>query len=234
MTNQNNTQTAFLFPNLFAAITAEKQKQFAEFTEVLNKAETIEEILKGGWYLTEPMTAGAKRKTWTDLTELKAYILKRKEQNIEKALDKKLILLKEISNSPDLAEINISVDWKRSATWGANPRGEARVKTVNGYANTYDSGSVGGCGYDKLSTAVANCLNQSKSVLKALYLVKEQHIGKDNREVFGYGSGYGICPNFEGGVGVSCFPDIFRKIGFEFKQIANGKTFDVFHVTKKA
>jgi len=95
------------------------------------------------------------------------------------------------------------------------------------------SGSIGGCGYDKLSTAVAECLNQVNAVLRPLYLMKDKHTGKKNHEYLGYGSGYGILPNFEGGVGVSCYPRIFENVGYEFKTIASGKTFDVFTITKK-
>lgn len=75
----------------------------------------------------------------------------------------------------------------------------------------------------------------SKSInelLKALYLVKEKKPTVKNHELFGYGSGYGILPSLEGGVGVSCYPKIFQKIGFKFNTIASGKTFDVFTVTK--
>ena len=53
-----------------------------------------------------------------------------------------------------------------------------------------------------------------------------------NHEVFGYGSGYGILPSFEGGVGVSCYDRIFNKIGYKFETIASGKNFDVFKITK--
>ena len=51
-------------------------------------------------------------------------------------------------------------------------------------------------------------------------------------ELFGYGAGYGILPYFEGGVGVSCYPKIFEKIGFNFRQTGNGKMYDSFEVTK--
>lgn len=38
--------------------------------------------------------------------------------------------------------------------------------------------------------------------------------GVDNRNICGYGSGYGVIPYFEGGVGVGCFWDILKRGGY--------------------
>lgn len=122
--------------------------------------------------------------------------------------------------------INISVEWHRSRTWGNCPKVEAR--TTGGYF----TGSASGCGYDKESAAIAQALNQSRAVLKALYDVKEQNIEKSNEECLGYGSGYGILPALAGGVGVSCFRSIFERLGYKWECTASGKTFDVYSVTK--
>jgi len=59
----------------------------------------------------------------------------------------------------------------------------------------------------------------------------ENELSASLREIFGYGSGYRVLPYFEGGVGVSCYPEIFKKIGFNFRQTASGKHFDAFEVT---
>lgn len=75
-------------------------------------------------------------------------------------------------------------------------------------------------------------LNQSNSILKALYKVREKDTTTNLRDLFAYGAGYGICPRIEGGVGVSCYNAIFNKIGFEFKTSASGKSFDVYTITK--
>ena len=60
-------------------------------------------------------------------------------------------------------DIKISIEWKKSATWGANPHGEAWLSFIDkdGHRNSkyVTFGGVSGCGYDKLSTAVAGCLN---------------------------------------------------------------------------
>ena len=122
--------------------------------------------------------------------------------------------------------INISVEWHKSRTWGNCPRVE--VRTNDGYY----TGSASGCGYDKESAAVAQALNQSASVLKALYDMKEQNIEKHSHDVLGYGSGYGIRPYFEGGVGISCFRSIFERLGYKWECTGSGKTFDVYKVSR--
>jgi hypothetical protein len=65
-----------------------------------------------------------------------------------------------------------------------------------------------------------------------MYELKNKKHKLTNRELFGYGSGYGILPNFEGGVGVSCYDRIFNAIGYEFKTVSSGKTFDVYRISK--
>ena len=74
------------------------------------------------------------------------------------------------------------------------------------------------------------------NVLKAnLYSVanKAKNLKLSNHNIFGYGSGYGCLPSFEGGCGVSVYKDIFKTINLDFKSVAGGKNFDVFTVTKK-
>lgn len=131
-----------------------------------------------------------------------------------------------VSKAREMDYINISVEWHKSRTWGSCPRVE--VRTNDGYF----TGSASGCGYNKESAAVAQALNQSASVLKALYEVKEQSIEKNSHDVLGYGSGYGIRPYFEGGVGISCFRSIFERLGYKWETTASGKTFDAYRVSK--
>jgi hypothetical protein len=116
--------------------------------------------------------------------------------------------------------------------WGNNPTAEAEVYTD--YRDVYNSGSIGGCGYDKESTAVANVLNQSNEVLKLLYTLKNKkcNVELKNNDMFSYGAGYGITPSIEGGVGVSCYNRIFNKVGYKFSKVSSGKTFDVYKIEK--
>lgn len=161
---------------------------------------------------------------------LKDYLISRLEKATTKKIieaDKKLLFNENLSS---IEELTINVEWKKSSTWGSNPTAEAYVNGVG----RVSSGSIGGCGYDKQSTAVANVLNQVPQFKKLLfeYKNKPKNFKLSNHEIFGYGSGYGVLPSFKGGVGVNCYNQIFNKIGYEFKTVSSGNTFDVYKVVK--
>jgi hypothetical protein len=73
---------------------------------------------------------------------------------------------------------------------------------------------TGGYGYDKHSTALAEILNMHLPILRRLYLAKAKAVNKANRDALGYGSGYGMIPSFEGGVGSGCHVEILRRLGY--------------------
>jgi hypothetical protein len=232
-TATEGTATKTAFPNLTKAI----RKQFKNWeTDFLNKLKLENDVntILDKWYYRELLTDTTKKKDWSnDIKELKLYLIKRYEARQSAKLEKELTHLQTVFNADDLFSITISMDWKRSQMWGNNPQALAEVRTTNNY-NRYESTRVGGCGYDKGSTAVAEAINQSNSLLKAMYTIKDKvkNVKLDNRDVFGYGSGYGLLPRFEGGVGVSCYNQICNSIGFEFKTKASGKTFDVYEISK--
>ena len=180
------------------------------------------------WYLMELLPANKKKYTFKSVEECKDYLVKRLESHTIKKLQKIAQLLEFSENLPQIEKLVISVEWKKSSTWGQNPTAEAFIPGVG----RISSGSVGGCGYDKQSTAVANVLNQIPQFKKLLFAVKDKKVKLKNHEIFGYGSGYGILPSFEGGVGVSCYDKIFNKIGYKFETISSGKAIDVYQITK--
>jgi hypothetical protein len=216
-----------LFPRLFRAIKAEKIKELNRFKAELKEETDVTAILDK-WYYRSLITPAKKRATW-NLKELKAYLIDREIKKINKQIADKLTHLETVSAAGTFESINITVEWKRSQTWGNNPNATAEFR--GGKYDIFISGSIGGCGYDKESTAVAAALNQSNALLKALYIVREKDTKTELRALYGYGSGYGILPRFEGGVGVSCYPEIFAKIGYNWKKVSSGKTFDVYNVT---
>lgn len=234
-----NTQTILnpdkvqvtVFQNLFNAYCKEVEGRYTEFVNGMND-KTVEQLTLPYSEYANLLPASRKRYKW-ELTELRQYLADRRSKADDKKIAKKLAHLQEIERSEDLESITVSVEWKKSRMWGNNPQADARVCDKQ-YGHNFLSSRVSGCGYDKESTAIAEAINQSNSFLKALYQVKEQNPNAKNGELFGYGSGYGIFPRLEGGVGVSCYPRIFDKIGFEWKTTASGKTFDVYTVTKRA
>ena len=221
--------------NLVAQLVKENKSEFLKFKKGLSELKSVEDFKKF-WYYNRFLTPAMLKKGLT-ITELKKLVLAKYLKESAKGLTLKLNRLQVTSEAPELVSIKIVVEWAKSKTWGANPTAEAwfLYRGANGNESEYiKTRSVTGCGYDKLSTAVAEALNQSNAVLKLLYTEKNRakNKGLKNHEIFGYGSGYGILPSIEGGVGVSCYPDIFKKVGFEFKTIAEGKNFDAFTIEK--
>lgn len=119
----------------------------------------------------------------------------------------------------------VEVVWKRSSTWGWNPHA-----TYNDRHKICRS-SASGCGFDKLSQAVAEVLNQSDSLMRELYLYKADHMkkGRQNTDIFGIGVGNGALPYFADGY-IEKFPEVFHKIGWEFAHTVSTDTFDAFDI----
>lgn len=187
------------------------------------------------WYYREKLTArqlekfNNKELTTKEIKEiLQNKIIKEYQKRLEKDL-KRIETITQANN--DIKTINISVNWVKSPTWGYNPH--ATVTTNNG---TITEGRASGCGYDKESAAIAEALNKNNDILKLLYVAKNKKMtlkNNDNRDLLGYGSGYGVLPYFEGGVGASSLMNIFRKLGYNIQEY-HGKTNDFYTITKKA
>jgi hypothetical protein len=219
--------------NLIKAVTNEEKQRLENFIFEINKVESLEGLT--GWKYTDLIPRGKNLSNF-NLNSLRAYLIGRKEKAIYKEIERQVNRINTVANAGDLVSVKITVEWKRNRTWGANPTAEAWCifidKDGNQNSHYVKSGSIGGCGYDKGSTAVSECLNQFNEVLKLLYTEKEKNVTAKNHEILGYGSGYGILPSVEGGVGVSCYPTIFKNVGFEFKTIASGKSFDAYSIEK--
>ena len=128
--------------------------------------------------------------------------------------------------------IIITVEWKRSKTWGSNPQAEALTTYTDGTQERFFGGKISGCGYDKESAATASVLNQIDALKREMYLRKEERVNEQNREVLGYGAGYGILPSFEGGVGFNCHRNIIGKLGYKAETISSSKNFTVYRFYK--
>ena len=166
------------------------------------------------------------------------YTQKRIANQNRKETEKKLNKIERIKNAPNVINIRITVNWVKSKTWGANPHVIIEAWTDQ-HTRIETAGTASGCGYDKRSAAIADAFNQNESILKALYIAEEKRLAStaegdtSRRAVIGYGSGCNALPAFEGGCGVSCFRSIFENIGFNWKDAASGKAFDVYTITRK-
>ena len=215
------------------AVVAEIETSLNKEVEGLQKIEVAQDLRN--CYLFGKLTELRKRQYNSGLLTLdkmKSIIEVKLRKEAQKAIAAKLQKIEIVENAPDFKDCTITVEWTRSQTWGSNLKASIKVNTSNNY-EYHESGSIGGCGYDKESTATSNALNQCPSILKMLYIVKNEHPEASNRELIGYGSGYGILPAFEGGVGISTMNQICESIGCEFKHISGGKTFDVYEMIAK-
>jgi hypothetical protein len=231
--------------NLIKAIEQQEKKRLGDFIFNINQVQSTDTFDCKGlqtWQYNDLLPKGKDVSSYS-FNALKGYLISRKEKSVYKSIEREVNKVKSVFNAGTLIECKISMEWKRSQMWGNNPTAEAwySYKDADGNLRSdyVKSASIGGCGYDKGSTAVAQCLNQINEVLKPLYAKKNkshkpaQNENDVNRTLFGYGSGYGILPSIQGGVGVSCYPQIFESIGYKFSTQASGKTFDVYTITKK-
>lgn len=163
------------------------------------------------------------------------YATKRINAKYNKSLEKDLEKLESIANAEDIKSISVSVVWNRSRTWGYNPTAEIRIETTNRYY--YETGTASGCGYDKKSAAVSSALNKIPAALKLLCDLKEVNAPENiteysNAKYIAYGAGYGAIPYYEGGVGYSCFDNIFNIAGFKRVCFNETKTTDYYYYEK--
>jgi len=217
--------------NLKAQLKRDEKQTFKNNIESLNDFNTIEELLNQ-WRFKDIIPVSSKNKKWSSANELKEYLKARYKKRYEARTIKGLERIETIKNSLEIEKIVITVDWNKSRTWGNNAQAEIKVFLKNGLCEYFKGSRTSGCGYDKESTAISDALNQCNGLLKLLYKVKNKDVNKSNRDLIGYGSGYGLLPSFEGGVGVSCMYRICESINMKFKNIANGKNFDVYEITK--
>lgn len=217
------------------AVLNQQKKQLKDSIEMINDLQTVEEI-KNDWRAKQYLTPFSKKKDWDSPKDLKNYLIDRIKKAKQKEFDKEIQHFETVLNSGELIEATITVEWKDNRTWGSNPRAHIKGSYKNDFGTThyfsFESESIGGCGYDKHSTAVAQVVNQVNPILRSFYIKKNRTPQAKNGEILGYGSGYRILPALEGGVGVSCYPRIFEAIGYKFETVASGKKFDV-HTIKK-
>jgi len=146
--------------------------------------------------------------------------LQSKIDNIEKEKNQKVI-----------KALKISIEWKKSKIWGANPFASVEIIYLDGSRYRGGNYTCSGCGYDKESTVIAQIFNE---FLKYT-LWNKLDIIKGERSVVPYGIYHWIdqdtnleSVDFSGGIGTSSYYSIAKFIGGEFINVASGKAFDVY------
>lgn len=135
--------------------------------------------------------------------------------------------------------LTITIEWRKSRTWGSNPRAEAAVEFRDGTFTRRDGFTCSGCGYDKESTVVSD-------IFDAFLRYKLWRLPK-SKITGGHGSGdtgpapYGI-QHYEGedgyksrgfadGVGMSCYYRLCEYLGGKLEHVASCKSSDVWVAT---
>lgn len=114
--------------------------------------------------------------------------------------------IKDIVNSKRVKSMQLYTTWKKSKTWGYNPYLKAEIIYTDGTRNESNY-STTGCGYDKLSTVVADCMND---YLRYKLFEMSKHRAKKVP--------YGITINniykcYNCGIGINSLKDVIKFIG---------------------
>ena len=158
------------------------------------------------------------------LAEQKQILLEKEQKRFEKETQEKFKRLDAVSGADIPNKIEITIDWRKNPTWNYNPT--ATLWTDNG--ERVDGSSIGGCGYDKGSTATAQVLNKCKQIKRVVFeklekltqtkIYKMLKSGEGSRDFWGYGLGtygHGCLPSFDGGVGVDCHFENLNRLGYK-------------------
>ena len=166
--------------------------------------------------------------TQQEIKEFYKSTIKLSDEEKKKMKELKSIIA-EMKQTP-IESIKITIEWKKNNTWGHNPIAEGLIKFKDG-AFIYERATASGCGYDKESTVIADIFNR---VLKYRLWELHDEIERDKSKVpYGIHTDKNERVYFGGGIGTSCYYAICEYLGFTFKHIATGTSFDVFEVCKK-
>jgi hypothetical protein len=152
----------------------------------------------------------------------------KEERRLERAAARKAererIRIESEKDQPPVKKLVITIEWKKSRTWGSNPHATAQVYFYDQEPIRQDGFKCSGCGYDKESTVIADIFN---TFLK--YKLYDKKIVRRKQP-------YGMSTKrkyYDGGIGADCYYSISKTIGGEFKKVASGKTFDVYEYIDK-
>lgn len=167
--------------------------------------------------------------------QIDAGHVKRSHEYLEKDLPKEERYWTERLEAADkagkLIEINISVNWNKSRTWGMNPHAECWVYFEDaeyGTRSTYSEGRASGCGYDKRSAAVQiafefniskkRCRTASRKDLSLAKASLDRFVIEHGEELWKeYAIYKSPMPHLSiSGKGMSTFTGLFRRIGYKY------------------
>lgn len=146
---------------------------------------------------------------------------------MQKKFAKDMAKIDEIENAGYPESATITVEFSRNH----QARAVLRYKSTTGRYNVIESGSTHGWGYDKESTAMADCFNEAPEFMKLLLDLRAKK--KDVHYGIQLCTGKPWLPFWDGGVGASSFNQGFREMGYEVRDIPAGDRVSIFEYTLK-
>lgn len=171
----------------------------------LNMWTLNEEVLREELELTSPKLSPR---------QIKNRVAKRRQEELQ------------IRESPDVTEVVITIQWKKSPTWGLCPRASMTVHFCDAPEVHYQGAFyASGCGYCTESAVIARALN--KALSKRL-----RQKGTCAGAPYGIRRGGDTCPpRFSEGTGVPSLRDCVVFLGGVFEHTSSGDDFDCYKVT---
>ncbi|MGN0240066.1 MAG: hypothetical protein ACI4CS_00105 [Candidatus Weimeria sp.] len=115
-------------------------------------------------------------------------------------------------SEPEVKEIEVSVSWKENREYGnLDPVVEITLSFGAVKAPEVLTGTADGAGYEKISSAAAEALNESDAVLKMILDADEAEKRAVNAVNYS-----GPVPKFRRGVGMEAVEKAFSRFGFTF------------------
>ncbi len=117
--------------NIIKAIEAQEKARLNDFITDLEKINEVQSLDK--WFYNELIPKG-KDLSSLSLIECKAYLIKRKEKQVFKSIERQVNRVLTIGKAGEFIEAKISIKWKKSKMWGHNPSAEClyTYRDVNG------------------------------------------------------------------------------------------------------
>lgn len=150
----------------------------------------------------------------------------KKERREAREKEKQLLKVEAEKQQKPVKKLTISIEWKKSRTWGHNPHAIAEVEFLDGTFRRQEGFTCSGCGYDKESTVVAQVFNaflkyklwERKSKSEKPYgITIQEDDGKHYTPYCYYGDG----------IGMRSYESIAEFIGGKLDHTASGKSFEV-------
>lgn len=218
--------------NLIAQVKKQYREDRKKFIQGIEEAKDNKSLIDK-WYYNHLLTKGQKQIAEAmGLKDLKDILLKREDKKQQKRMIEDINHIEGINKyERKIDKITLTVIFTKNRTWGVTVKAEAQVDYKDNTREHFTGSVASGCGYDKHSQATANVLNMIPELKKVLYTAKNKKATESNHKLLGYGSGYGILPHFEGGVGIESHRRIFEGLKAKFETIDAGKNCDI-HVIK--